>query len=76
MRLTLTDNGPGLPPQVEARLFEPFVTGKTEGLGLGLSLCETLAQEMHGRIWHEKPPVGSGASFVLELPAHSEARSA
>lgn len=67
--LALSDNGPGLPPQVEARLFEPFVTDRADGLGLGLSLCETLAQEMNGRLWHEKPVRGTGATFVLELPA-------
>ncbi|KAI5913290.1 sensor histidine kinase [Thauera sp. 2A1] len=73
VRLSLRDNGPGLPPEVAARIFEPFVTARPGGLGLGLSLCETLAQEMNGRLWHEKPADGSGAIFVLELPAASPA---
>ena len=73
VRLSLRDNGPGLPPEVAPRIFEPFVTARPGGLGLGLSLCETLAQEMNGRLWHEKPADGSGAIFVLELPAASPA---
>lgn len=71
VRLTVRDNGPGLSPEVAERVFEPFVTSRPGGLGLGLSLCETLAQEMNGRLWHERPADGAGAIFVLELPAAS-----
>lgn len=67
--LFLRDNGPGLPPGVIERLFEPFVTASPDGLGLGLSLCETLAAEMNGALRHELPADGPGAIFVLELPA-------
>lgn len=65
-RLTVRDNGPGVPAHVRERLFEPFVSGRPGGLGLGLSLCETLATTMGGRLHHEAG--APGAAFILELP--------
>ena len=67
VRLRVQDNGPGVPTALAARLFEPFVSGRPGGLGLGLSLCETLAAEMGGHIRHT--PAQPGAVFVLELPS-------
>lgn len=67
VRLSVQDNGPGVPAALAERLFEPFVSGRPGGLGLGLSLCETLAAEMGGHIRHT--PAQPGAVFVLELPA-------
>eukprot|EP01031_Cornospumella_fuschlensis_P042385 gene42384-51766_t len=52
VRLSVQDNGPGVPAVLAERLFEPFVSGRPGGLGLGLSLCETLAAEMGGHIRH------------------------
>lgn len=74
LRLVVQDNGPGVPPAVAERLFEPFVSGRPGGLGLGLSLCETLAQAMGGHIRHEPAPPGT--RFVLELPAAPAGASA
>lgn len=74
LRLVVQDNGPGVPPAVAERLFEPFVSARPGGLGLGLSLCETLAQAMGGHIRHE--PAQPGTRFVLELPAAPEGASA
>lgn len=66
-RLSIRDNGPGVAPELAARLFEPFVSGRPGGLGLGLSLCATLAEEMGGRLrYREAAP---GAEFILELPS-------
>lgn len=65
VRLSVQDNGPGVPAALADRLFEPFVSGRPGGLGLGLSLCETLAAEMGGSIRHM--PAQPGAVFVLEL---------
>lgn len=66
-RLAVRDNGPGVAAAVAQRLFEPFVSGRDGGLGLGLSLCETLAAEMGGRLTYQ-PVATGGAEFVLELP--------
>ncbi len=66
--ITVTDDGPGIPPDVLARLFEPFFTTKAEGMGLGLSLCESLIGRMEGRIAAANRPEG-GARFTIGLPA-------
>lgn len=70
--LSVRDHGPGVPPEARAHLFEPFYTTRTGGLGLGLTLCESLAQAM-GASLVLAPPAPSaserGAEFVLTLPA-------
>lgn len=65
--LTVADTGTGIPPELLPRLFEPFMTTRPEGLGLGLTLCETLAAHMGGRLRadHHAP---RGALFELQLP--------
>ena len=68
VQLTVRDHGPGIPPEVRARLFEPFFTTRQGGLGLGLPLCESLAQAM-GASLQLAPGNGRGAAFVLLLPA-------
>jgi len=65
--VTVADNGPGIPPDVLPRLFEPFFTTKQDGMGLGLSLCETLLGRVGGRIEGRNGEAG-GALFTLTLP--------
>jgi C4-dicarboxylate-specific signal transduction histidine kinase len=65
--ITVADNGPGIPPEVLLRLFEPFFSTRQGGLGLGLSLCETLANGMGGTLGAANAPEG-GAVFRLQLP--------
>lgn len=67
--ITATDNGPGIPPSIGDRVFEPFVTTREPGLGagLGLSISRRIVQEHGGRISLESEP-GHGASFTVELP--------
>ena len=65
--LRLRDGGPGLPPEVLDHLFEPFVSARPGGLGLGLSLCESLTSAMGGALSAQNVPDG-GAEFRLELP--------
>lgn len=65
--ITVADSGPGIPPEVLPRLFEPFFTTREGGLGLGLSLCETLANGMGGTLSAANGP-GGGAVFRLQLP--------
>src|SRR5207249_3279374 len=48
--ITIEDDGPGIAESVEGRLFEPFVTTKPEGVGLGLALCAALVREHGGTI--------------------------
>lgn len=65
--LSVADTGPGMTPEVLQRVFEPFFTTRAGGLGLGLNLCETLAQRMGGQLTaaHQAP---RGAAFELSLP--------
>lgn len=65
--LAVADSGPGIAPDVLPRLFEPFFSTREGGLGLGLSLCESLAQGMGGSITATNAPAG-GAVFKLRLP--------
>ena len=65
--LRLRDGGPGLAPEVMAHLFEPFNTTRPDGLGLGLSLCESLATAMGGTL-NAQNLTPTGAEFVLDLP--------
>ncbi len=65
--LSVMDSGPGIAPDALPRLFEPFFTTREGGLGLGLSLCETLAQGMGGSLAAANQP-GGGAVFTLRLP--------
>jgi two-component system C4-dicarboxylate transport sensor histidine kinase DctB len=66
-RVRVSDNGPGVPAELRARLFEPFVTGKPSGVGIGLALSRRIALAHGGDLALE--PGGAGASFLLTLPA-------
>jgi two-component system NtrC family sensor kinase len=68
--VTVTDDGPGVPPDLVERVFEPFFTTKPEGqgTGLGLSICYRIAEEHGGSIRLENLREG-GARFVVDLPA-------
>ncbi|OUM02937.1 sensor histidine kinase [Variovorax sp. JS1663] len=65
--LSVSDNGRGIAPELLPRIFEPFFSTREGGLGLGLSLCETLAGAMGGTLAAE-PAVPRGARFTLRLP--------
>ena len=70
-RFSVTDTGPGVPDDALPRLFEPFFTTRTDGLGLGLPLCDTLAQRQDGALTIRNLPSG-GAEAVLLLPMARE----
>lgn len=72
VRLVVRDTGPGIAPEVLPRLFEPFVTTREGGLGLGLSLSETLAAGMGGSLSAANVTAPRGAAFTLELPIATE----
>jgi len=65
--VTVRDTGPGIPPEDLPRVFEPFYTTKRDGLGLGLSLCESLAQAMQGTLTVRNAE-SRGTEFRLTLP--------
>jgi len=68
--LSVSDDGPGVPPHLAERIFEPFFTTKPEGqgTGLGLAICYRIAEEHGGTIRLERSAAG-GACFVVDLPA-------
>jgi signal transduction histidine kinase len=63
----MRDNGPGIPPERLAQLFEPFRTSKTGGTGLGLAISKKIVEAHGGRIDVESSP-GAGTEFVLIFP--------
>ncbi len=67
LRIEVADNGPGVAPEMEDRLFEPYATSKSHGTGLGLAIVQRIVVEHGGQIHHERPAAG-GARFVIELP--------
>lgn len=74
VRVSVHDNGPGIPPEILPRIFDPFFTTKTNtgGVGLGLSVAEGIVRKYGGRIYAETSVPDGGASFVLELPGGTE----
>ncbi len=66
--VSVIDTGPGLAPEVSAQLFQPFVTTKKQGMGVGLSICRTIVESHGGRIWAESVP-GGGTAFRFTLRA-------
>jgi len=71
----ISDCGPGLPSEVMDRLFEPFVTSKPDGVGLGLSICKRLVEAHGGSMRIDNVP-GGGAVAVFTLPAEEAAHAA
>jgi signal transduction histidine kinase len=72
--IAVDDSGPGVAANVTARLFEPFVTSKASGMGLGLSLSRTLLRHQGGDLYCEPSHLG-GARFVIRLTTRSNART-
>ncbi|MDO8490865.1 MAG: ATP-binding protein [Dehalococcoidia bacterium] len=73
LQVSVSDHGPGIPPEHLSRIFEPFyqveqspAKGKG-GVGLGLAICQRLVEAHHGRIWAESEP-GKGSTFSFTLP--------
>ena len=70
-RLSVQDEGEGVAPDVRRRLFEPFVSTKAKGLGVGLALARGLVRAHGGELWFDDQ-VEEGARFVLEWPLAPE----
>jgi signal transduction histidine kinase len=73
LRFEISDTGPGIPPEMQARIFEPFTqvdgsaTRRFSGTGLGLSISQQLVHQMDGNIILESE-VGKGSTFIVEIP--------
>ncbi|KFG89386.1 Two-protein, nitrogen fixation sensor protein fixL [Sphingobium herbicidovorans NBRC 16415] len=68
VEVVVSDSGPGLDPDMSRTLFTPFTTTKASGMGVGLSICQTIVEGHGGRIWAE-PSQWGGAAFHFTLDA-------
>ncbi|MFY9511296.1 MAG: ATP-binding protein, partial [Rubrivivax sp.] len=66
---SVIDAGPGIAPEVAQQLFTPFFTTRSEGMGLGLSLCRTVVEQHGGALDFSAGPAGRGTEFTFTLPA-------
>lgn len=71
VEVAVCDSGPGIAPDIAARLFQPFVSSKRQGMGVGLSISRTIVEGHGGRLWAEPNPAG-GTIFRLTLKRSSE----
>ncbi|HEY6503590.1 MAG TPA: HAMP domain-containing sensor histidine kinase, partial [Chitinophagaceae bacterium] len=67
VRISIKDNGEGIPPEVQPKIFMPNFTTKSSGTGLGLAMCKGIIEQAKGRIWFETEK-GKGTVFHVELP--------
>lgn len=68
--LAVVDNGIGIDPVSASRMFEAFYTTKTDGMGIGLTICRSIIENHGGRLWVE-PNAGPGVAVYLSVPTHS-----
>jgi two-component system, LuxR family, sensor kinase FixL len=71
IEVSVTDTGPGISPDIASQLFQPFITTKPQGMGVGLSISRTIIEAHGGQIWTEPNP-GGGAIFRFTLRALSK----
>ncbi|HWB95278.1 MAG TPA: PAS domain S-box protein, partial [Bryobacteraceae bacterium] len=67
VRVSVADDGPGIAPEVMKALFQPFITTKEKGMGIGLTICQSIIEAHGGKVWAENGPQG-GAIFHFRLP--------
>ncbi|HEX5056866.1 MAG TPA: MASE1 domain-containing protein [Gammaproteobacteria bacterium] len=70
LRVEVRDTGPGVPMEMQSRLFDVFETTKPEGLGLGLGISRSIIEAHGGKLWLE--PTAEGACFIFTLPAATD----
>ncbi len=75
VRVSVADTGPGLADEVAGQLFQPFVTTKRHGMGVGLSISRTIIEAHGGQIWAEPNP-GAERVFRFTLPSGTVAEAA
>jgi len=69
--IEISDTGVGIPAEVSERLFQPFVSGKPSGMGIGLSISKRIIEAHGGEIWATARPSG-GTTFGFTLPIQEE----
>jgi two-component system sensor kinase FixL len=65
--IAVKDTGPGISEDIAKQLFSPFLSTKTSGMGVGLSICRRIVEAHGGRMWLEEP-LGGGADFRFTVP--------
>jgi two-component system sensor kinase FixL len=73
-RVTLADTGPGIPAELDGKIFEPFFSTKENGLGMGLAICSSIVISHGGRLWAARNGA-PGAVFHFTIPLHTEAKA-
>ena len=68
VRIVISDDGPGIPPELQDRLFQPFVSGRAGGSGLGLAIVYRAVEAHQGYVFVDSEP-GRGATFTILLPS-------
>lgn len=68
--IRVQDNGDGIEPELQEKIFYPNFTTKTSGTGLGLAMCKSIVEQMKGEIWFTTEQ-GNGSTFFIELPVIS-----
>jgi two-component system sensor kinase FixL len=74
--ISVTDTGPGIPPDQLDRIFEPFVTAKPNGMGIGLSISRSIVEAHGGKLWAENGTRGATFHFTVPLQSAEAARPA
>lgn len=73
VEIVVRDDGPGIPPEVRRRLFEPVVSRKPEGMGIGLAMCRAIVEAHGGQIWVAPESPAGGAAFHVLVPDEEQA---
>jgi two-component system, NtrC family, nitrogen regulation sensor histidine kinase NtrY len=69
--ISLSDNGSGIPEELQEKMFSPNFTTKTSGMGLGLAIVKSIVENFSGRIWFETG-TDEGTTFYIEIPVYEE----
>ena len=71
VKVSISDTGPGIPPENTAKLFDSFWTTKSQGMGIGLAICRSILESHGGRIWLDHSQAGK-TTFCFSLPLSPE----